>query len=155
MNDDPPWRADAIALARQHASFGKDGGISRESTWDNLADTLVEMGKLEWYTVVEHAFDKAWPPSKRNPLYRVGRHLLFTNELPEGRSNKVRYFGENQHIPWKPKRGFGPEWNAILRRSGLQARDIIAARNPGRKTRVLRVKCGRHTIEIRLSKRSR
>jgi hypothetical protein len=93
---------------------------------------------------------------KKNPLYRTGRHLLFTNELPEGRSNKVRYFLKGHEKPWQGGRGgFGPEWQEVLRKSSLQARAFLAQRNPRGKTKVVRLRVGRKTVEIRLYKRSR
>lgn len=54
-------RAEAVELVRSHVCFAQDGGVSRESCWENLADTLTEMGKTEWFATVEHTFECAWP----------------------------------------------------------------------------------------------
>lgn len=92
----------------------------------------------------------------RNPLYRTGRQLLFSSEMPEGRSNTVRYFLKGHHLPWRGGRqGFGPEWEEVFKRSDKQARALMAQRNPRVKTKVVRVRCGKKTLEVRLYKRSR
>lgn len=59
--EDPAWRAEAIQMVRDHIAFGRDGGVSRDSVWDNLQDTLQETRRLHWFDVVAHAFDKQWP----------------------------------------------------------------------------------------------
>lgn len=61
---DPSWRQDAIAMVRQHIAFGRDGGLDRDAVWDNLADTLVDMGRLDWHPVAESYFDRAWPAAR-------------------------------------------------------------------------------------------
>jgi hypothetical protein len=53
---------EAKELVAVHVSFAKDGGVSRESCWDNLQDTLVDMGRLDLFGEVECAFRDAWPP---------------------------------------------------------------------------------------------
>lgn len=52
---------EAKELVASHVSFAKDGGVSRESCWDNLQDTLVDMGRLDLFSEVECAFRDAWP----------------------------------------------------------------------------------------------
>lgn len=107
--------------------------------------------KVKGAKKVESATGKNGYRWKINPLYRTGRHLLFTNELPEGRSNKVRYFLKGHEKPWQGGRGgFGPEWQEVLRKSGLQARAFLAQRNPRQKTMAVRLKVGGKTIEVRL-----
>lgn len=93
---------------------------------------------------------------KKNPLYRTGKQLLFSNELPEGRSNKVRYFLRSHHLPWRAgKQGFGPEWDPIFEKSNKQVALMKALRNPRGKIKVVRVRYGKVTLEVRLYKRSR
>jgi hypothetical protein len=57
----PTYRAEAIAMVRNHVSFAQDGGVDRDNCWDNLVDTLGDTGCLHWFAVVEAEFDRAWP----------------------------------------------------------------------------------------------
>lgn len=121
-----------------------------EKLWKNGHPSRRALALIMW------AYMPPGKTTKSNPLYRTGRHLLFTKELPEGRSNKVRYFLKGHEKPWQGGiGGFGPEWEEVLRKSGLQARAIIAQRNPRQKTKIVRLKAGRKTVEILLYKRSR
>ncbi len=55
---------EAKELVASHVCFAKDGGVSRESCWDNLQDTLVDMGRLDLFGEVECAFRDVWPASE-------------------------------------------------------------------------------------------
>ena len=52
-------------MASDHATFGRDGGASKDAVWINLCDTIVERGLVaDWdpyWTHLERAFDTAWP----------------------------------------------------------------------------------------------
>lgn len=92
---------------------------------------------------------------KKNPLYRTGRYLLKTRERPEGRLNEVHYFLKSHHQPWRRGRqGFGPEWDTIFDLSDRQIARARALRNPRGKTKIVRVRQGKKTLEVRLYKRS-
>ncbi len=81
-------------MVESHVSFAKDGGVGRDSCWENLADTVQEEKLLPtWgplWRHLENAFDEAWPQRARrrraNPRVRApkGGTTGVNNEFYEG-----------------------------------------------------------------------
>lgn len=146
-NLDQWWKDRRDNFVSRHMAQVRQRG---EKLWKNGHPSRRALALLMW------AYMPPGKTTKSNPLYRTGRHLLFSNELPEGRSNKVRYFLRGHEKPWRDGRsGFGPEWNEVFERSNKQARAMLAMRNPRMKTKVVRIKAGGRTLELRMYKRSR